>query len=439
MATVVMPKLGESVTEGTLGRWLKSVGDTVEKYEPLAEVITDKVTAEVPSDFVGVLAEILVQEGETVGVGTVIATIVEQGELTRRPVMTEAAAEGTPVCNAAVDSRRSAPMLAEKRYSPAVRRLAHEAKVDLSMVQGTGLGGRVTRRDVLQYIEQKKVAQGVTPESLRSASVQTIGRQLGQSNADPAYVGPQAQVGMAQRASAADVDRFDERVPITPVRHAIARHMVESKHEAPHAWTMVEVDVTSLVRFRDKIKGQFKQREGYDLTYLPFFIKCVVESLKEHPMMNSQWADDHILVHRDVHISLAVATKDALFVPVIFHADHLSIAGIAGAVSDLAARARSGKLTVDELKGGTFTVNNTGAFGSVLSYPIINYPQAAILSVESIVRRPVVVGEDSIAIRSMVNLCLSVDHRILDGWIAGQFLRSVKQKLEAIGDQTSIY
>ena len=215
--------------------------------------------------------------------------------------------------------------------------------------------------------------------------------------------------------------------------------MVESKHEAPHAWMMMEVDATPLVKLREKHKRAFREQEGVDLTFLPFFIKAAVEALKEFPMVNATWAGDKIIVKKDVHISIAVATPDALVVPVLHHADQLSILGLAKGIADLASRARANQLRLDDVQGGTFTVNNTGAFGSVLSQPIINAPQAAIMTVEAIVKRPVIMKDDSIAIRSMVNLCMSLDHRVLDGWVAGQFLRSVKNRIESIDDQYRLY
>jgi 2-oxoisovalerate dehydrogenase E2 component (dihydrolipoyl transacylase) len=224
----------------------------------------------------------------------------------------------------------------------------------------------------------------------------------------------------------------------SPIRKTIARRMVESKHNAPHAWTMVEADVSELVAFRQRVKADFKRKEGVDLTYLPFFIKAVVEALKQYPMLNASWVDDKIHVHKRINISIAVATDDALVVPVIHNADRLSIAGLAHAVNELAAKARSGRLSLQDVQGGTFTVNNTGAFGSILSQPIINAPQAAILSVESIVKRAVVVN-DAIAVRSMVNLCLSLDHRLLDGWVAGQFLKAVKERLQSFGNDTVLF
>ncbi|MED4161503.1 dihydrolipoamide acetyltransferase family protein, partial [Halalkalibacterium halodurans] len=235
----------------------------------------------------------------------------------------------------------------------------------------------------------------------------------------------------------------DVEIPVSGVRKAIAQNMVKSKHEAPHAWTMVEVDVTNLVQLRNQLKEGFKKKEGFNLTFLPFFIKAVVEALKAYPQLNSMWAGDKIIQKKDINISLAVATDDALFVPVIKHADEKTIKGLAREVNELAHKVRTGKVTSSDMQGGTFTVNNTGSFGSVLSTPIINHPQAAILSVESIVKRPVVIESeagDMIAIRSMVNLCLSLDHRVLDGLICGRFLAKVKNILENMTiENTSIY
>jgi 2-oxoisovalerate dehydrogenase E2 component (dihydrolipoyl transacylase) len=222
------------------------------------------------------------------------------------------------------------------------------------------------------------------------------------------------------------------------MRRSIAAHMTASKRIVPHAWTMVEVDVTSLVRFRESIKSEFSQREGFNLTYLPFVIKAAVEGLREYPILNSQWDEDRILIKKRINIGIAVDLDDGLIVPVIKDADQKSIVGLARSVHDLALRARSGALKPEDVQGGTFTVNNTGAFGSVMSAPIINYPQAAILSMETIMRRPVVVG-DGIAIRSTMNLCVSLDHRVLDGAVIGRFLRSVRRRLESYDDTTPIY
>jgi 2-oxoisovalerate dehydrogenase E2 component (dihydrolipoyl transacylase) len=442
MATkVLMPQLGESVTEGTITKWLVKVGDTVNKYDPLAEVSTDKVNAEVPSTVSGRVTEIVVPEGETVAVGTLILYI-EEGGAAAPSEPAAAPAEPAPTTAAPVTATAAQPALAKdqgakQRYSPAVMRLAQEHGIDLSRVTGTGMGGRITRKDVEAIVQ----AGGQQPAPAAVQEAQTTAAHAATATEAPAA--PQA-APVASPTPAANVAydipvaAGDQVIPVTPVRRTIANRMVQSKHEAPHAWTMVEVDVTNLVNYRNQVKDEFKKKEGVNLTFLPFFIKAVVEALKEFPMLNSTWAGDKIIVKKNINISIAVATEDALYVPVIKDADQKSIYGIAKSIEDLAARTRAGKLTMDDMSGGTFTVNNTGSFGSVLSMPIINSPQAAILSVESIVKRPVVIN-DMIAIRSMVNLCLSLDHRVLDGLICGRFLQSVKQKLESIGPETKLY
>ncbi len=438
MADVKMPQLGESVTEGTLGKWLKEVGDPVAKYEPLVEVVTDKVTAEIPSDFEGTLTEILIKEGETVKVGTIVCRVQEAGEsapaapaqvATPVGVASAQPAQTAAVVSAPVSApvnQTSASGQQRGRFSPAVLKLAQDHNVDLSLVPGTGEGGRITRKDVLAFVERGGAAAVAVPVST-AAPIAT-------SNAAQVAQAPIAAVPAMASVSTDDVTIIDP----TAVRKTIARRMVESKHNAPHAWTLVEADVTDLVKFRTQAKNDFKRREGVDLTYLPFVIKAVAEALKQYPMLNAAWINDQIHMFKDVNISIAIATDDSLVVPVIHHADRLSIAGIAHAVHDLAVRARSGRLTLADSQGGTFTVNNTGAFGSVMSQPIINSPQAAIMTVESIVKRPVVVGE-AIAIRSIVNLCLSLDHRILDGWVSGQFLKAVKDRLATFGMDTVLY
>jgi 2-oxoisovalerate dehydrogenase E2 component (dihydrolipoyl transacylase) len=451
MADVKMPQLGESVTEGTLGKWMKQVGDSVAKYEPLVEVVTDKVTAEVPSDFDGILTEILVQEGQTVSVGTIVCRVQVAGDApapaaapsthetqTTATIPAKPATQSiptsvaTPALQAAIANQQG-QVGNRGRFSPAVLKIAQENNVDLSFVSGTGEGGRITRKDVLRYIESGATALPQTPVPVTETSVpQAVTRAPVQAQPAPGSA-PQSSFA-APAVSNDDVTIIEP----TTIRKTIARRMVESKHNAPHAWTMVEADVTELVRFRTSMKSDFKRREGVDLTYLPFVIKAVAEGLKEYPMLNAAWVNDQIHVKKNVNISIAVATDDSLVVPVIRNADRLSIAGIAHAVHDLAVRARSGRLTLDDMQGGTFTVNNTGAFGSVLSQPIINAPQAAIMTIESIVKRPVVVS-DAIAIRSIVNLCLSLDHRVLDGWVSGQFLKAVKDRLATFGMGTVLY
>jgi len=457
MATkVLMPQLGESVTEGTISKWLVKVGDTVKKYDSLAEVSTDKVNAEVPSTISGRVTELVVPEGETVAIGTLILYIEEGAEAGEAAAPTAPAAEPTvPAAAPAVSasglaaavqaapqpSRQeaaqvlaSAPNAAKQRYSPAVMVLSQEHGIDLSRVTGTGAGGRVTRKDVQAIID----AGGQQPAAdAQPAAAQTTAAPA-TAEAQPTPAAPVSASSAPAAPAAVSAGSGDEIIPVTPVRRTIASRMVQSKHEAPHAWTMVEVDATHLVNFRNQAKGDFARKEGLNLTFLPFFIKAVVEALKEYPMINSTWAGDKIIVKKNINISIAVSTEDALYVPVIKDADQKSILGIAKAVDDLAARTRAGKLSMDDMTGGTFTVNNTGSFGSIQSQPIINSPQAAILSVESIVKRPVVIN-DMIAIRSMVNLCMSLDHRVLDGLVCGRFLQSVKQKLENIGPDTKLY
>ncbi|MED4570261.1 dihydrolipoamide acetyltransferase family protein, partial [Brevibacillus agri] len=327
----------------------------------------------------------------------------------------------------------------KQRYSPAVVMLSQQHGIDLSRVVGTGAGGRITRKDVQAIIDAggQKPAEPVA-EAVAQPPVAATPAPAAATPAPTAAPAPTAPAATPAPSVDIPVATGDQIVPVTPIRRTIANRMVQSKHEAPHAWTMIEVDVTNLVNFRNQAKAEFAKKEGLNLTFLPFFIKAVVEALKEYPMINSTWANDKIIVKKDINISIAVATEDALYVPVIKDADQKSILGIAKAVDDLAARTRAGKLTMDDMTGGTFTVNNTGSFGSVLSQPIINSPQAAILSVESIVKRPVVIN-DMIAVRSMVNLCMSLDHRVLDGLICGRFLQSVKQKLESIGPDTKLY
>jgi 2-oxoisovalerate dehydrogenase E2 component (dihydrolipoyl transacylase) len=437
VSDVKLPQLGESVTEGTLGKWLKNVGEMVGKYEPLVEIATDKVNAEIPSDFEGVLSEIFVQEGETVQVGTVICRISDDlnssADNQAAPAATTAQASPVDTQTTAEETPANGP-LGRGRFSPAVLRLADEHGVDLNLISGTGEGGRITRKDVLAFAESGNrneagpAAATVSGHATGATPAVPVSSQPTTSASHPS--GPGVNMG--------PVSDDEEVIVPTSVRKTIARRMVESKHNAPHAWTMVEADVTQLTKLRDKSKADFKRKEGVDLTYLPFFIKAVVEALKQYPMLNASWVDETIRLKKRINISIAVATDEALVVPVIHDADRLSIAGIAHAVNDLAARARSGKLSLTDVQGGTFTVNNTGAFGSILSQPIINAPQAAILSVESIVNRPVVV-HDAIAIRSMVNLCLSLDHRILDGWVAGQFLKAVKERLQSFQLDTFLY
>ncbi|EAC2402626.1 2-oxo acid dehydrogenase subunit E2 [Listeria monocytogenes] len=412
---ITMPKLGESVTEGTISSWLVKPGDTVEKYDAIAEVLTDKVTAEIPSSFSGTIKEILAEEDETLEVGEVICTIETADAGSSEPVAEVEQTETKAPEKQETKQVKLADAPASGRFSPAVLRIAGENNIDLSTVEGTGKGGRITRKDLLQVIENGPVA---TKQDVQSQSAPQ------EKTATPAPV----------RSAAGD-----REIPINGVRKAIAKHMSVSKQEIPHAWMMVEVDATGLVRYRNAVKDSFKKEEGYSLTYFAFFIKAVAQALKEFPQLNSTWAGDKIIEHANINISIAIAAGDLLYVPVIKNADEKSIKGIAREISELAGKARNGKLSQADMEGGTFTVNSTGSFGSVQSMGIINHPQAAILQVESIVKRPVII-DDMIAVRDMVNLCLSIDHRILDGLLAGKFLQAIKANVEKISkENTALY
>ncbi|MCM3566682.1 dihydrolipoamide acetyltransferase family protein [Neobacillus mesonae] len=425
---IKMPQLGESVTEGTISKWLVKSGERVNKYDPLAEVMTDKVNAEVPSSFSGVIKDLVAAEGDTIAVGEIICTIEVEGqedseiktkETASKPERLSVSPEGT-----AKGKENKA------RYSPAVLKLSQEHGIDLKQVEGTGAGGRITRKDLLKLIESGNIPAAGQKEAL--PIVEPVNEM-----SQPAAVKPAPQPVPAAAnisASAGDIE-----IPVTGVRKAIAANMLRSKHEIPHAWTMVEVDATNLVEYRNSLKEEFKKKEGFNLTYFAFFVKACAQALKEYPQINSIWAGDKIIQKKDVNISIAVATEDALFVPVIKNADEKTIKGIAREISELALKVRNGKLKPEDMQGGTFTVNNTGSFGSVQSMGIINYPQAAILQVESIVKRPVVMN-GMIAVRDMVNLCLSLDHRVLDGLVCGRFLARVKEILENMSQSTtSIY
>ncbi|UXH44524.1 2-oxo acid dehydrogenase subunit E2 [Rossellomorea vietnamensis] len=428
-----MPQLGESVTEGTISKWLVSPGDTVNKYDPIAEVQTDKVNAEVPSSFTGTIKELIAEEGDTLEVGEIICSIEIEGAGT-------SPAQEAPKEEAKEEAKGSAPAKPKAptrdsgnkaRYSPAVLKLSQEHDIDLNQVEGTGNGGRITRKDLKKIIES-----GSIPKSTDAPAPKP--------SAPAPQQAPVKEEAPAQQAkpAAANVPVVpgDIEIPVSGIRKAIASNMVRSKHEAPHAWTMMEVDVTNLVDYRNSLKTEFKQREGFNLTFFAFFVKAVAQALKEYPQINSMWAGDKIVQKKDINLSIAVATDDALYVPVIKNADEKTIKGIAREITELAGKVRSGKLTSQDMQGGTFTVNNTGSFGSVQSMGIINYPQAAILQVESIVKRPVVMNNGMIAVRDMVNLCMSLDHRVLDGLVCGRFLQRVKEILENTSkENTSIY
>ncbi|WP_166626902.1 dihydrolipoamide acetyltransferase family protein [Jeotgalicoccus sp. S0W5] len=413
---ITMPKLGESVTEGTIENWLVKVGDHVNEYDAVCEVNTAKVTAEVPSVYDGVIREILINEGETVEVGTPIYKIEPDNAAVKEEVdeetddseINDVPSENKESVKASSDNNSS------KRLSPVVMRMLSEHGLDANSIEGTGFEGRITKKDVEKFIASDNQQQTVNktdsaPKETPHISTQETGVTAG------------------------------EKIKVKGVRKEIAKRMVQSKTEIPHAWLMMEVDATNLVNLRNKHKAKFKETEGVNLTYFSYFVKIVSEVLKDFPLLNSSWDGDTITVHKDINLSIAVADEDQLFVPVIKNADDRSLKGIAKSINELATKARTKKLTGEDMAGGTFTVNNTGAFGSVQSMGIINQPQVAILQVESIVKKPVFI-DDMLAARHMVNLCLSIDHRVLDGLMAGNFLQAVKQRIENIDpDHSSVY
>lgn len=427
---ITMPQLGESLVSATIESWLKQPGDHVDMYEPICELITDKVNAELPSTVKGTLVKILAGAGETIEVGKAICLVETEVDATGAEGVEVAAGQSeTPATPqpgqrpagfaavAAGDADPSAPM--RGRYSPAVQKIAAERGIDLSLVPGTGEGGRITRKDVLSFVPGATAPAAAAPAQAAPRNVEAL--------AIPTIV--------VEGQTAPGREYY---IDVTPMRNTIAKNMRQSVTEIPHAWTMVEVDLTNLVQLRSKLKEDFMKNEGINLTYMPFLMNAVVSAIKEFPIMNSVWAVDKIIVKRDINVSLAVGTEGSVVTPVIRNADQKSIVGLAHEINDLAKRTREGKLKLADLQGGTFTLNNTGTFGSVLSYPIINYPQAAILTFEAIVKRPVVIG-DMIGIRSMVNLCLSFDHRILDGVICGKFHQRIKANLESYSMDTKLY
>ena len=408
LAQIKMPQLGESVTEGTVDHWLKNEGDFVQRDEPLVEVVTDKVNAEIPSPFEGKLVKITAAQGETVQVGAVIAQIEVAGAGSPAPGTTQAAPKPEP--QVAAQAPSPAPVIAaggggdgRARLSPAVRKLAAEHGLDPATLRGSGLGGRVTRDDVLAAVGG------------RAATAAPAAPAPSKAPAAPAPV---------------HVDgKREELVKLSIMRRSIAEHMVRSLATSPHAWTLQEIDVTNLVRYRESEKDGFKARHGVALTYIPFVVQIVCEAIKQFPWLNSTWTDEGVVLKRYVNMGIAVSIPDGLIVPVLKDADQRGFTDLVRSLNDLVERARNKQLKPDDVQGGTFTLNNTGSTGSIASQPIINQPQAAILTTESIVRRPVVIG-DGIAVRNMMNMCLSFDHRIIDGMMAGQFLGFIKKGLE---------
>ena len=419
---VIMPQMGESIFEGTITRWLKNPGDTVQRDEALFEISTDKVDAEIPSPAAGVLSRVLVPEGETVQINTVVAEIEEEGAAAAQPAKAEAT---EPPAKTAPPAAAAPPAPAERepvvemprrpqppaeadavRSSPLVRRMAAEHGVDLGQVPGSGLGGRITKADILAHIEAGK--RGVV--SARPAPPPA---------ATPAAVPP---------AVPTVPGALVEAVPMSTMRQKIAAHMVESKRTSPHVHTVFAVDMTRVARVREKTKGEFEQRNGVKLTYLPFIARAAVTALKAFPHVNSSLEGTSIILKREINLGIAVVLEWGLIVPVIKNAEEKNFLGLTKAIRDLADRARAKKLSPDEVQNGTFTITNPGQ-GGLFGTPIINQPQVAILGVGHIHKAPVVI-DDAIAIRSIVYLSLGYDHRVVDGVLADQFMAHVKKTLE---------
>jgi len=426
---VIMPQMGESVAEGTVTKWLKKVGTHVERDEPLFEISTDKVDAEIPAPASGVLTEIVVKENETVPVNTVVGWIDSEaaavGEAAAAKVQAPPAAPpaarpaGRPVPPAvpvaaapgpamqapalplaAIPAPPAPPRAGKVRSSPLVRRIAREHNVDLTQVRGTGLEGRISKKDILAYLAHPVAAVAAVPGPPQAPAG---GRMV--------FTGP------------------TEVVPMTPMRRQIAEHMVASKRTSAHVSTVFEVEMTRIVELMARQGEEFERRHGLKLTYTPFFVRAVVEAIREFPIVNSSVEGTNIIYKRDMNIGVAVALETGLIVPVIKHADEKNFLGIARAVKDLAERARTKHLSVDDVQGGTFTITNPGVFGGLFGTPIINQPQVAILGVGAVEKRPVV-RQDAMAICSMVYLVLTFDHRIIDGALADQFMGRVKALLE---------
>ncbi|MFM7718481.1 MAG: dihydrolipoamide acetyltransferase family protein [Actinomycetota bacterium] len=453
MPAVKMPQLGETVIEGTILRWLKAEGDVVKMDEPLFEISTDKVDTEVPSSAAGVLTKILVPEGTTVGVGTEVAIIQGEGEaaapapaavVAPAPVapapVAPAPVAPAPVAPAPVPPAPVAPAAAPVAtgprsaiHSPLVRRLAAEHGVDLANVSGTGTGGRITKQDVLAFVASGAHRAAPAAEAPAPTPVVPAPAPIAPAPAAvPAPVAPKPAAPAAPVAPTAPPvpGGAEERIAVSHIRRAIGDHMLASLRNTARAWTMVEVNVDHLVRLRDRVKDDFQAKYGVKLTYLPFVVRATSEALLEFPMVNARLDGDEIVLRRYVNMGIAVSYEAGLIVPVIKGADAMNSVGLARAIADLAARARSRQLKPDEVQGSTFTITNPGPYGSVASVPIINTPDSGILSLDAIVKRPVVV-DDGIAVRSMVNISMSWDHRVIDGELATRFLGRVKRNLEA--------
>jgi pyruvate dehydrogenase E2 component (dihydrolipoamide acetyltransferase) len=435
---IIMPQMGESIVEGTITKWLKKPGDKVQRDEPLFEISTDKVDAEIPAPASGVLQEIKVTEGTTVGVNTVVGTIAVDGEPAKPAPEKPSEKKETKTSNAGVPpavqgasrprppaAENDAPLSApapheeEARSSPLVRKIAREHGVNLSQLSGTGLGGRITKQDIMQFIERQGSPVG-TDAFVRPAS-------RGDAAAAPAPL------------PAAPAPYPGDLVPMTNMRKIIAQRMIESRRTSAHVHCMYEVDFTRIVNLRNKHKAGFEQRHGARLTFMPFFVRAAVIALQQWPIINATLEGDNIRYHRQINMGIAVALDWGLIVPVLKNAGDLNFLGLQRGISDLGERARTKKLRPEDVDGSTFTVTNPGQFGAVFGLPIINQPNSAIMGVGGITKQPMVItdkeGTDSIAIRSVVHLTLGYDHRLIDGAVADQFMDLVKKTLQTWSEE----
>ena len=429
---IVMPQMGESIFEGTITKWLKKPGDKVQRDEPLFEISTDKVDAEIPAPASGVLQDIKVAEGSTVQVNTVVGTIAADGEAAMPAAKPAPVAQTAPAPEKS--EKKEAPAAAKTppaperreviqfpheeedhaRSSPLVRKIARENNVNLSQVTGSGLGGRITKQDIMAFLESQ-------PSATAAAST---------ASTVPAIASPAPSAKPAPPPAAIPGDL----VPMTQMRKIIAQRMIESRRTSAHVHAMFEVDITRIVQLRNKTKSAFEQRHGARLTFMPFFVRAVIIALQQFPIVNASIENENIRYHRHVNVGIAVALDWGLIVPVLKNADELNFLGLQRGITDLGERARSKKLKPEEVEGSTFTVTNPGQFGAVFGLPIINQPNSAILGVGGIAKAPIVItddqGNDSIAIRSLVHLTLGYDHRLIDGAVADQFMALVKKTLE---------
>ncbi|HZW94303.1 MAG TPA: 2-oxoglutarate dehydrogenase, E2 component, dihydrolipoamide succinyltransferase [Candidatus Eremiobacteraceae bacterium] len=434
---IIMPQMGESIVEGTITKWLKKPGDKVQRDEPLFEISTDKVDAEIPAPASGVLQEIKISEGTTVGVNTIVGTIASDGEAPAKSAPVPA--PEAPAAEKAAAEKKEAKKLAaapspapaasatpppaqepaeegeeEARSSPLVRKIAREHGINLSQVSGTGLGGRITKQDIMAFIERPAAATSAPAAPTQQPTAVSIPSRPAAPPAAAAYPG--------------------DLVPMTNMRKIIAQRMIESRRTSAHVHCMYEVDFTRIVSLRAKHKNAFEQRNGVRLTFMPFFVRAAIIAVQQWPIINASIEGESIRYHRQIHVGIAVALDWGLIVPVLKNAGDLNFLGLQRGITDLGERARSKKLKPEEVEGSTFTVTNPGQFGAVFGLPIINQPNSAIMGVGGITKQPLVVtdreGNDSIAIRSVVHLTLSYDHRLIDGAVADQFMALVKKTLE---------